>query len=753
MAAPEPRTVLVRGLPPGATAALLERLFGHLGPLRRCFVVTEKGSPKCRGFGYVTFSLPEDAARALREPPELGGRRLGVTPARPRPRPEGKGKGEPPPGPPRPKKPRGPSRKARLILRNLSFQCSEDELRGLFAPFGPVLELNLPRKPDGTPRGFAFVQLRNLREAAAALGGLNGAQLRGRPLAVDWAVAKDKYQETQGPPKTPEGEGREKEKGEEKQEEEEEREEEEEDEEEEKEEEDEEEEEEEEDKEEEDERRKKRRKKLLSLPGGPQKCGQGSELGWGVERRRRKRRRRRKMKMKKRGEDEDEEEDEEDGEEEPTRKRRQRPSDVAEGRTVFIRNLSFDTEEEELEETLQRFGGVCYVRLVLHPHTGTPKGSAFAQFETPEGAQKCIEAAQEGPEGGGLRVGGRLLRVDPALSRDQARGLQGHLGGPGPRTGTRNLYLAREGAIRPGSRAAEGVSDSDMAKRARFEELKRRRLQDPNVGVSRTRLCLHNLPKALDSPRLRALLRGLLRAPGATAPLIKECRVMRELRGQGQSLGFAFVEFGEHEEALGALRRLNNNPELFGAHKRPIVEFALEDRRKLRLREQRIQRGLLKAKAKAKVAAGPPDPPQAPPDPPQGRPDPPAGSGGTQDPPRPPPGTPPGAPWAGFRTQGPGQGGAPGAPRPKVLALPSHRGPKIRKRDKGKAQPPPKPPKAPKASRRREKLRVPPPQSQRRRRGGPGGAEARFQELVERYKRKILGSDAPTARGGKWFES
>uniref|UniRef100_A0A8U7NE39 Uncharacterized protein n=1 Tax=Corvus moneduloides TaxID=1196302 RepID=A0A8U7NE39_CORMO len=80
MAAPEPRTVLVRGLPPGATAALLERLFGHLGPLRRCFVVTEKGSPKCRGFGYVTFSLPEDAARALREPPELGGRRLGVTP-------------------------------------------------------------------------------------------------------------------------------------------------------------------------------------------------------------------------------------------------------------------------------------------------------------------------------------------------------------------------------------------------------------------------------------------------------------------------------------------------------------------------------------------------------------------------------------------------------------------------------------------------------------------------------------------------
>ncbi|XP_064589507.1 RNA-binding protein 28 [Zonotrichia leucophrys gambelii] len=777
MAAPEARTVLVRGLPAGATAALLERLFGHLGPLRRCFVVTEKGSPKCRGFGYVTFSLAEDAARALREPPELGGHRLPVSPARPRARPAARGtdtpgargeQGETPPAPPRAKRPRGPSRKARLILRNLSFQCSEEELRALFAPFGPVVELNLPRKPDGTPRGFAFVQLRNLREAAAALRGLNGTQLKGRPLAVDWAVAKDKYQGTQGAPKTPEEEekkGKKKEKEEEEEEEDEVK--------------DEEDEEEEDEEDEEEEEEEEEEKEAAQAPRQTLKRGSGARAGLGH---------RKKKKVEEDEEEEDEEEeeqeedeekdedeededeedeedeDEEDEEEEPPRRRRQRPSDVAEGRTVFIRNLSFDTEEEELEESLAKFGGLCYVRLVLHPNTGTPKGSAFAQFETPEGAQKCIQAAQEGPEGGGLRLGGRQLRVDPALSREQARGLPA--GSARPRGGTRNLYLAREGAIRPGSLAAEGVSDSDMAKRARFEEQKRRRLQDPNVAVSRTRLCLHNLPKALDSARLRALLRKTLRGSSGAAPCIKECRVMRELRGQGKSLGFAFVEFGEHEEALGALRRLNNNPELFGAHKRPIVEFALEDRRKLRLREQRIQRGLLKAKAKA--AAGAPEGPQGAPDPPKeqpappkghpaptktqpanpkGHPAPPAGSGAPPAAPQPPSGT----PWAGFRTQGPGHRGAPNT---KVLALPSHRGPKIRKRDKGKkAQPPPKPPKAPKASRRREKLRVPPPQGQRRRRGGPGGAEARFQELVERYKRKILGSNPPTARGAKWFES
>ncbi|NXO54949.1 RBM28 protein, partial [Aramus guarauna] len=107
--------------------------------------------------------------------------------------------------PPGPKKPRGASRKARLIVRNLSFKCSEDDLRSLFSPFGTVLEVNIPRKPDGKMRGFAFVQLRNMLEATKALRGMNMKEIKGRPVAVDWAVAKDKYRATQSG--QPEGEG------------------------------------------------------------------------------------------------------------------------------------------------------------------------------------------------------------------------------------------------------------------------------------------------------------------------------------------------------------------------------------------------------------------------------------------------------------------------------------------------------------------------------------------------------------------
>lgn len=48
-----------------------------------------------------------------------------------------------------------------------------------------------------------------------------------------------------------------------------------------------------------------------------------------------------------------------------------------------------------------------------------------------------------------------------------------------------------------------------------------------------------------------------------------ECRVLRENKitaehPKGKSKGFGFVSFSTHREALVALRKLNNNPNIFG---------------------------------------------------------------------------------------------------------------------------------------------------------------------------------------------
>ncbi|KAF4020280.1 hypothetical protein G4228_012266 [Cervus hanglu yarkandensis] len=749
-------TLFVGRLPPSARSEQLEELFSQVGPVKQCFVVTEKGSKACRGFGYVTFSMLEDVQRALKEITTFEGCKINVTIAKKKLRNKSKEKGktensESPKKELKPKKAKVADKKARLIIRNLSFKCSEDDLKTVFSQFGTILEVNIPRKPDGKMRGFAFVQFKNLLEAGKALKGMNMKEIKGRTVAVDWAVAKDKYKNTQstsvpGEEKRPEPEhqklGQENGREEEDMEEEENESDYDED---------------EEDEEEEDKESKLPKpvqihKRAVKRPAPVESSDEehsdddsdleerdsidgGEDLAQS---------------------DTSSEEQEEEEVSKKKKKKRKLPSDVNEGKTVFIRNLSFDSEEEDLGELLQQFGDLKYVRIVLHPDTEHSKGCAFAQFMTQEAAQKCLEAAFPEAEGGGLKLDGRQLKVDLAVTRDEAAKLRTKkVKKP---TGTRNLYLAREGLIRAGTKAAEGVSAADMAKRERFELLKHQKLKDQNIFVSRTRLCLHNLPKAVDDKQLRKLLLNATR--GEKAVRIKECRVMRDLKGaygkvKGQSLGYAFAEFQEHEHALAALRHINNNPEIFGPQKRPIVEFSLEDRRKLKVKELRIQRSQQKVKSKP----GTGEPQQVPPEPGKKQQQKaaqshmqeqsqasmqrkgPAGS----------------VSWAGFQTQAEVEHVElpDGKKRRKVLALPSHRGPKIRLRDKGKMKPlPPKKPKPQTNHQKQEKQKLSSKQVPRKKAKG-NKTEVRFNQLVEQYKQKLLGPSkgAPLAKRSKWFDS
>ncbi|XP_016281631.2 RNA-binding protein 28 isoform X2 [Monodelphis domestica] len=759
-------TLFVGRLPASASTPQLERLFSQVGPVKQCFVVTEKGSKTCRGFGYVTFSMLEDAQRAIKEVTTFEGCKINVTVAKRKLKNKMKEKEkkecsdtpqEEPEPKPKPKKTKVADKKARLIIRNLSFKCSEDDLKTLFAQFGAVLEVNIPRKPDGKMRGFAFVQFKNLLEAGKALKGTNMKEIKGRTVAVDWAVAKDKYNATQSSTSDEEQkvtecrqqdsrqeEGNEKEN---------------------KDADDEEEDEDDEDEEENEEESDDDEELQVTKPAKAQKRASKRPLTLDAESSEEDE----DSDQEEKGSSEDEEEpnqnevdsgEEDQGlpnEEEVPKKKKKRklPSDVNEGKTVFIRNLSFDSEEEDLGEILQQFGDLKYVRIVLHQDTEHSKGCAFAQFMTQEAAQACLAAASAETEDGGLKLDGRKLKVDLAVTRDEAEKLRSK--NVKKQTGTRNLYLAREGLIRAGTKAAEGLSAADIAKRERFELLKHQKLKDQNIFVSKTRLCLHNLPKAVDDKQLRKLL--LTATGGGRAVRLKECRVMRDLKGahgnvKGQSLGYAFVEFEEHEHALAALRHINNNPDIFGPQKRPIVEFSLEDGRKLKMKEMRAQRNL-KMKSKP-VADEPPKDQQQQPGKFQKHK---ASHSHTQGPgklPLKPKGTIPGS-WAGFQTKAEVEHVElpDGKKRRKVLMLPSHRGPKIRMRDKGKAKPPP--PKKPKVQMRHQKqekrrsvsLQVP------KKKAKGNKSEIRFNQLVEQYKQKILGptKGAPFGKKSKWFDT
>lgn len=61
------------------------------------------------------------------------------------------------------------NRKARLIIRNISFKATEDSLKQHFEPYGELLEVKLLKKPDGKLVGCAFVHYKNVPMAKKAL--------------------------------------------------------------------------------------------------------------------------------------------------------------------------------------------------------------------------------------------------------------------------------------------------------------------------------------------------------------------------------------------------------------------------------------------------------------------------------------------------------------------------------------------------------------------------------------------------------
>ena len=75
-----------------------------------------------------------------------------------------------------------------IYVGNLDFSTSEDEVQTLFAAYGAVKTVTAVTDRDtGQPRGFAFVEMTNGREARDAIRILNGSVHGGRALIVNEA--------------------------------------------------------------------------------------------------------------------------------------------------------------------------------------------------------------------------------------------------------------------------------------------------------------------------------------------------------------------------------------------------------------------------------------------------------------------------------------------------------------------------------------------------------------------------------------
>lgn len=688
-----PTTLFVRNLKPVTTKADLDGHFGGVGPLRRTLIVTDHSSGLCKGFGFVHYALADDANAALSSlnGSMLHGRRIALHFARPRQRGKADEDGGLAPRLPCPKDKPGkqagklkgalPMRTVllrrrdgteiseeeaqgafasnrkpdnvllvangkearctftswaeagkaaavahsnildacieamkggkgtRLIVRNLPFRVNLHEIRNAFSKYAPVRELRLepPRslksskgkdvapaaqdEPDKTVvdcAGFGFVEYFLVADSKFALSKLNGAKVGGRVIAVDLALGKSDYMKRVDDDHCDE------------------------------------------------EKRKETRTKLRGteeqdsdiLESDSESSSSGSDSD---------------------GPDDDPNNDPDVTLHTSTAHQKNqksktynvekekitvaaKPSVSSETeltRTVFVRNLLFETSASELWKAMSmEFGPVEQAVLVKDRVTGRPRGTAFVRFVMASSADKAVHQAGEGdmshsksalrgPQAGGCVLQGRSLLIAKAVDRSKAKVLSEIESQGTKKDDPRNLRLAWIGQIKPGTAEARGLSEVDLTRRAKSDKEKKTKLsRNPNAFISDVRLCVRNIPRDLEDQVLKQIfLLGAKNGAGTGVPVARKsggvgesvedfktggdrpgykrqprityCKILRDETRKDKSKGYGFVQFEKHTDAFAALRCVNNNPKVIDMLiKHAPSQMKIDEHRERLLRKQ-----------------------------------------------------------------------------------------------------------------------------------------------------------------------
>ena len=467
---------------------------------------------------------------------------------------------------------------SRLIVRNLPFDMSMEDLRAVFLPYGALYNVSLPTdESSGKGRGFAFIWYVSKSDAAKAMEATNGVSLRhgaaeqarlkkaqgkngretakkaladvhktaqpARPVAVDWSLSqKDWMAQAE---------------------------------------------------EESDEETSPKRK---SMDMSDEEDG-----------------------------NEESEDDDTEAKERPTLA----PPEA--GTTLFIRNLPYQATEQELKDLFRSFGPLRYARITIDPVTNRSRGTGFICFWKRESADALLRDAEivhqetsapdahiksnpfkvpsvitadpSAPLVARFSLHGRVLHVVRAVTRETASSLETTARKEREKGDKRNTYLLREGVPFPNTQLAASLSDAERERRMRSFSIRRAQLgANPSLHISKTRLAVHQLPLFVTNKMLKRIALHAVRAfndevkegrrldldkdekddktlsantkqptqakhrppPSVVvqSKVVLQSERVDPLTGQGRSRGYGFLEMRSFAHALKVLRWANANKNL-----------------------------------------------------------------------------------------------------------------------------------------------------------------------------------------------
>lgn len=625
-------SLFVRSLPATTTSDSLTSLFSESYPIKHATAVTDPATKQCRGYGFVTFADADDAQRAKEEfnGHLLEGRRMRVEIAEPRHRDAETGEPDVTAKQTMIRTQKEIPQPSRLIVRNLPWTVkTSEQLSKMFMSYGKIKQAYIPKATTGRMAGFGFVVFRGRKNAEKALEGINGKEIDGRMLAVDWAVSKGVYEDllkggsvyaaVESDPGLAQDSQHEEE-----------------------------------------------------MPNAPGNTGSEDDILDADD---------------DGGADEPEDEAEDDGKDaaedaagEPEEAEDREAGDVdrSEDRssTLFVRNLPFTCTDEELEDHFTGFGSTRYARVVLDPGTGRSRGTGFVCFYNKADADACLRDAprkvafttpdskdtktthlpssilqnEDADRSGKYTLQGRVLQLSRAVNKSEASRLtqEGVDVRHKRNQDKRRVYLLSEGTISSKSKLWEQLSPSERTMREASAKQRKSLIEsNPSLHLSLTRLSVRNIPRSIGSMELKALAREAmvgfakdvkagsrmkiskeeLARGGEDMELAEKHRkktgkgVVRQAKvvfegaggsktsedsGAGRSRGYGFIEYYTHRSALMGLRWLNGHaigyqvtdPKKAGADKadvqdrkkRLIVEFAIENVQVVMRRKDREQK-------------------------------------------------------------------------------------------------------------------------------------------------------------------
>jgi nucleolin len=165
----------------------LAQEFASCGEVVSAHVQTDRATGKSRGFGYVHFASADAVEKALEmNGKEIDGRPVNIDKSTPPDKSavrenRAKSFGDT----------KSPASSV-LFVGNLSFGVNEDQLWEVFGEHGDVKSVRVPTdRESGRPKGFAYVEFSVLDAAKTAHEQLQGYELDGRNLRLDFSQPRD----------------------------------------------------------------------------------------------------------------------------------------------------------------------------------------------------------------------------------------------------------------------------------------------------------------------------------------------------------------------------------------------------------------------------------------------------------------------------------------------------------------------------------------------------------------------------------